>query len=195
MMLIELTATPSAALPVAVLAAQLRLAGGFADAADDEAGLARCLRGALAAIEARIGKALFTRRFLLTVLAWQTATAHPLPLAPVQAITAIRTLTRDGVQVSVDPASYRLQPDLHRPCVVSTGARLVQPMQAGSVEVEFEAGYGVDWGDIPADLQQAVIMLAATYWGQESDPAQGMPQAVVVLLEPYRPRRLRGGVA
>lgn len=195
MMMVELTAIPSAAFPVAVLAAHLRLAQGFADDASQDAALERYLRASCAAIEARIGKVLFTRRFLLTVLEWQSAAAHPFPLAPVREILAVRTLTRDGAQATVDPGNYRLQPDAHRPLLVATGAQLAQPAQAGSVEVEFDAGFGVQWGDIPADLQQAVIMLAASYWGQESDPAQGVPQAVAVLLEPYRPIRLRGGGA
>lgn len=195
MMMVELTAIPSAAFPVAVLAGHLRLAHGFTDDANQDAALERYLRASCAAIEARIGKALFARRFLLTVLEWQSAASHPFPLAPVREIVAVRTLTREGTQVTVDPASYRLQPDAHRPLLLATGARLAQPTQAGSVEVEFAAGFGTEWGDIPADLQQAVMMLAASYWGQESDPAQGVPQAVAVLLEPYRPIRLRGGGA
>lgn len=195
MMMVELTAIPSAAFPVAVLAAHLRLAQGFVDDVNQDAVLERCLRAACAAIEARIGKALYARRFLLTVLEWQSAGSHPFPLAPVREIHAVRTLSRHGTSVTVDPGSYRLQPDMHRPRLVATGAQLVQPAHAGSVEVEFDAGFGADWGGIPADLQQAVIMLAASYWGQESDPAQGVPQAVAVLLEPYRPIRLKGGGA
>lgn len=195
MMMVELTAIPSAAFPVAVLAAHLRLAQGFADDASQDAALEHYLRASCAAIEARIGKVLFARRFLLTVLEWQSTASHPFPLAPVREILAVRTLTRDGTQATVDPGNYRLQPDAHRPLLVATGAQLAQPAQAGSVEVEFDAGFGAEWGDIPADLQQAVIMLAASYWGQESDPTQGVPQAVAVLLEPYRPIRLRGGGA
>ncbi|WP_439137330.1 head-tail connector protein [Roseicyclus sp.] len=195
MMMVELTATPSAALPVATLAAHLRLAQGFVDDASQNPALERCLRAACAAIEARIGKALFARRFLLTVLAWQSAATHPLPLAPVREIVSIRMFARDGTAVSVDPSGYRLQPDMHRPLLVASGAQLPQPAQAGSVEVEFAAGFGPAWDDIPVDLQQAVIILAGTYWGQDSDPSQGLPHAVAVLLEPHRPVRLRGGGA
>lgn len=68
MMMVELTAIPSAAFPVAVLAGHLRLAHGFTDDANQDAALERYLRASCAAIEARIGKALFARRFLLTVL-------------------------------------------------------------------------------------------------------------------------------
>lgn len=195
MMLVELTAPPNAAFPVAALAAHLRLAQGFADDGSQEEVLLRCLRAACAAVEARIGKALFTRRFLLTLLEWQGSAAQLLPLAPLREIVAVRILARDGTPVTVDPGSYRAQPDPHRPLLVSTAAALPQPGQAGSVEVEFDAGFGLVWGDIPADLQQAVVILAATYWGQEADPAQGLPQAVAVLLEPYRPIRLRGAGA
>jgi uncharacterized phiE125 gp8 family phage protein len=194
MMMVELTAVPSTALPVAALAEQLRLARGFSDDGSQDATLERCLRAACAAIEARIGKALFSRRFVLTLLEWQSEKAHLLPMAPVGQIEAVRTITRAGVEAVLDTVSYRLQPDRHRPLLVATGARLPEPMQGGSIEVEFTAGFALDWSGIPADLQQAVMILAGEYWGQESAAERGIPLAVAVLLEPHRALRLRGAV-
>lgn len=192
MMMVELTTVPPAALPVAALSAHLRLAHGFSDDGTQDTTLERCLRAACAAIEARIGKALFTRRFVVTLLAWQSPKTHVLPLAPIVQIAAVRLVTRAGAETVVDPASYRLQPDRHRPVLMATGARLAVPAQGGSIEVEFVAGFGEDWGALPADLQQAVMILAAQYWAQDSAPEAGFPMSVAVLLEPHRPLRLRG---
>ena len=192
MMMVELTAVPGAALPVAALAEHLRLARGFSDDGSQDATLERCLRAACAAIEARIGKALFERRFALTLLAWQSADEHVLPLAPIRRIDVVRLITRAGTELVVEDAGYLLQPDRHRPVLKAAGVRLPVPAQGGSIEVEFTAGYASDWGGIPADLQQAVMMLAAEYWGQEADAERGVPFAVAVLLEPHRPLRLWG---
>jgi len=191
MMMVELTTVPSAVLPVAALAEHLRLARGFSDDGSQDAVLERCLRAACAATEARIGKALLARRFLLTLLAWQSAKAHMLPLAPILELEAVRLITRAGAETVLDPASYRLQPDRHRPQVMPTGTALPDPMQGGSIEVVFRAGFSEDWLGIPADLQQAVMLLAAHYWGQDSAPEEGMPLAAALLLEPHRPVRLR----
>jgi uncharacterized phiE125 gp8 family phage protein len=192
MMMVELTAVPSASLPVAALAEHLRLARGFSDDGSQDATLERCLRAACAAIEARIGKALFARRFLLTLLEWRSPDAQVLPLAPIGQIEAVRLVTRAGSETLLDPDSYRLQPDRHRPALVATGARLTPPAQGGSIEVEFTAGFAATWDGIPADLQQAVMILAGEYWGQDSAPERGLPFAVAVLLEPHRALRLRG---
>lgn len=191
MMMVELTAVPSAVLPVAALAEHLRLARGFSDDGSQDAVLERCLRAASAAVEARIGKALLERRFLLTLLAWQTPKGHVLPVAPVQEIEAIRLITRAGAETVLNPARYRLHPDRHRPQLVPMEAVLAEPVQGGSIEVVFRAGFSESWAGLPADLQQAVMLLAAQYWGQDAAPEQGMPLAVAVLLEPHRPVRLR----
>lgn len=190
-MMVEVTMVPSAALPVAALTEHLRLARGFSDDGSQDATLERCLRAACAAIEARIGKALFQRRFLLTLSGWQAADAHVLPLAPIQRIDALRVITRAGTETIVDGSDYYLQPDRHRPVLKATGLRLPEPAQGGTIEVEFTAGYADHWEGIPADLQQAVMVLAGEYWGQEINPQGGLPFAVAVLLEPHRPLRLQ----
>ena len=192
MMMVELTAVPGAALPVAALAEHLRLARGFSDDGSQDATLERCLRAACAAIEARIGKALFQRRFVVTLSGWQSPGSHALPLAPIVRIDELRLITRAGSATVVGATQYRLQPDRHRPVLTATGMQLPLPERGGSIEVEFTGGFSDDWNKIPADLQQAVMVLAAEYWGQENAAERGIPFSVAVLLEPHRPVRLRG---
>jgi uncharacterized phiE125 gp8 family phage protein len=193
MMMVELTSVPGAELPVAELADHLRLAHGFSDDGSQDSRLESCLRAALSGIEARIGKALFRRRFVLTLMAWQATDRHVLPLAPVSGIDGVKLITRAGSETLVDPEHYRLRPDGQRPALVSTGTSLPAPGLGGTIEVEFTAGHAAEWTGIPADLRQAVLILAAEYWGQNMDAQAGIPFAVSVLLEPHRPVRLRGG--
>ena len=58
MVLVELTTVPTGALPVTEFATHLHLGTGFADDGSQDAVLEAYLRAAMAAIEARIGKAL-----------------------------------------------------------------------------------------------------------------------------------------
>ena len=195
MMMVELTSVPSAALPVNELAEHLRLARGFSDDGSQDGQLESCLRAACSAIEARIGKALFQRRFALTLMAWQALDAHVLPLDPVVGIDSVKVISRAGAETQVDPAAYTLRPDRHRPVLEATTGTLPTPSQGGTIEVEFTAGHSADWAGIPAELKQAVLILAGEFWGQNQDAETGIPFAVSVLLEPHRPMRLRGGRA
>jgi uncharacterized phiE125 gp8 family phage protein len=195
MMMVELTSVPSAGLPVGELADHLRLARGFSDDGSQDGQLEACLRAALSAIEARIGKALFERRFAMTLMAWHGRETHVLPIAPVRRIDSLKVITRAGAETLVDTAVYTLRQDLHRPVLAATGSALPTPSQGGTIEVEFTAGHAADWPGIPADLRQAVLILAGEFWAQNMDAETGIPFSVSVLLEPHRPVRLRGAGA
>ena len=93
---------------------------------------------------------------------------------------------------------YRLVPDLHRPKLASVGVLLPTVPMDGRAEVVFDAGFGTGWGQVPADLAQAVILLAAEYYevrqvgvGREA----GLPFAVQALIERWRTVRILGGKA
>jgi uncharacterized phiE125 gp8 family phage protein len=154
--------------------------------------LESCLRAALSGIEARIGKALYQRRFVLTLMAWHGPGEHALPVAPVDRIDSVKLITRAGAETLVPPEQYRLRQDTHRPGLEATGSALPAPGMGGTIEVEFTAGYALDWLGIPADLRHAALILAGALWGQSHEAEPGVPFAVSVLLEPHRPFRLRG---
>ena len=193
MMMVELTSVPSAALPIAALSDHLRLSSGFADDGSQDAQLESCIRSALAAIEARINKALFQRQFMLTLVVWATDESHPMPVAPVVSIDDVTMISQDGETTAVDPASYYVQPDTHRPRLTSRSSRLPAPGTGGTVEVTFTAGFSPNWAEIPADLNQALLGLAAEFYNLEASAPRQIPLNIMGLLEPYRQLRLRGG--
>ncbi|MGR3270432.1 hypothetical protein DU478_04455 [Thalassococcus profundi] len=193
MMLVEETTIPDAALPLDVLKRHLRLGTGFAEDDLQDPVLIAFLRAAVSAIEVRTGKALISRGFLLTLTAWGDPSAQVLPLAPVTAITEVALVDRLGVSQVVDPAHYWLERDASAPRLLPTGTALPQVPTAGAVEVRFEAGFGADLGDLPADLAQAVLLLAAHYheYRDETALAQGcMPFGVSSLIARYQPMRI-----
>ena len=196
MMLVELSSVPPAALPVVGFKDHLRLGSGFADDGLQDETLEAFLRAALASIEARTGKILLEREFRWSVTAWREVDRQPLPLAPVSAVGAVVQIDRNGTAVPVAPARYALEPDQQRPVLVAVGATLPVVPRGGRVDVELLAGYGPEWSDLPADLAQAVMLLAAHFYEYRSDTAlhgASMPFGVSALIERYRTVRLFAG--
>lgn len=192
MMLRERTAVPDEALPLARFRDHLQLGSGFADIGAGDAALIGYLRAAIAAIEGRTAKALISHGFTLTLTHWR-GDGQPLPLAPVSAVEAVRLIDEAGTTV-LDPAGYRLMKDGVRPRLM--GLRAVQPDFGRQIEVDFIAGFGALWGDVPADLCQAVLLLAAQYYELRHDSAAeagAMPFGVTALIERWRTVRLLGG--
>ena len=196
MMLTEETTVPLAALPVQGFKDHLRLGSGFTDGNIQDGLIESYLRAAMAAIEARIGKVLIARRFLWVLECWRDGEEQALPVAPVSGVTSVTLVDAALAQTVVPATSYRLIPDLHRPRLVGKGTLLPTIPASGLVRVVFEAGFGAAWTDVPADLRQAVLLLAAEYYEHRHDDATqaaGLPFGVVTLIERWRNVRILGG--
>lgn len=198
MMLVELTAPALEALPVAGLRAHLRLGSGFdlAEDAAETAAMAGFLRTAVATIEARTGKVLLARQFRLRLEDWRDPAGQALPLAPVNAVERVEIDDGAGQVTAVDPSQWRLAPDVQRPTLMPKGAVwLPHVPQGGFVTITFSAGFGLTWDAVPADLAQAVLLLAARF--HEDRTFEGsqaaMPFGVSALIERWRSVRVLGG--
>lgn len=176
------------------LAAHLRLVDGFlgADPAAEEPQLARCLAAATQAVERAIAGALIRQTWVWTRRAWPCAGPIALPLAPVSAILSVARLGSDGAPDVLPSDAYVLDQAGARPAL----RWRTPPSPAsgpGGVSITFEAGYGPAPSDVPADLAQAVLLLAAHYFERrfaaDLDLAP-IPHGVATLLDPHRPIRL-----
>ena len=198
MMLSEVTTVPDAALPVDEFKAHLRLGSGFGTGSVQDAVLVSFLRAAVTAIEARTSKVLFERAFMAGFTVWRDSAAQPLPIAPVSAVSGVVLVDRTGARTDVDAEAYWLERDTHCPRLRPVGAELPKVPYAGMAEVELTAGYGPVWTDIPADLRQAVLLLAAHFYEYRDETALSegcMPFGVASLIERYKVVRLYGGGA
>lgn len=193
MMLEELTTPTTAKLPIREFADHLRLGSGFSDDGSEDAVLEVFIRSALAAIEVRIGKALIKRSFSWSVTRWFEVDGQALPIAPVREITSVTITNANGSTDVVDPESYRLEADIQRSKLVAVGSNLAAIPTGGSADVVFEAGFGA-WAQVPADLKQAVLLMAANYYENRAGVGltNGLPFGVLALLEKYRPVRIGG---
>lgn len=195
MVLTEEAPVPLMALPVEELREHLRLGTGFADDGMQDGLLEAYLRAALAAIEGRIGKMLFRRRFQWVLDHWREE-EQALPIAPVAEVISVTLVSVAGDSAVVPVAAYRLIQDLHRPRLAGRGGALPSIPTGGAVQVVFDAGFGAAWADVPVDLRQAVLLLAGEYYEHRHDggaEGSGLPFGVVSLIERWRTVRLLGG--
>ena len=196
MMLTEQTPVPETALPLEPFKAHLRLGTGFGEDSLQDEVLISFLRASIAAIEARTGKALILRQFDLNLHDWCDPLAQDLSLAPVTSINAVVLIDANGAETTVDSTLYRLMQDSQNPQLCPTKTLLPTVESGGAVRITMTAGMANAWGDLPADLGQAVLMLAAHYYQYRDDTglsAGCMPFGVTSLVERYRTVRLSLG--
>lgn len=196
MMLKEITAIASEALPLAEFRDHLRLGTGFADVGAEDVALEAYLRAAIAAIEGRTSKVLLSRDFLLALDDWRGDAAQPLPVSPVSIVGGVTMIARDETRDVVDPSRYQLVRDMARPRLASATGLLPGIPVGGRVEIAFTAGFGASWSEVPVDLAQAVFLLASQYFEQRHDnvgDAGAMPFGVMALIERWRTVRVIGG--
>ncbi|WP_145103293.1 head-tail connector protein [Cereibacter sediminicola] len=196
MMLIEQTAVPDGALPVARLKEHLRLGSGFGEEGLQDGLLASFLRAAMTTIEGRTGKVLLARRYLLVLDDWRTDEAQALPVAPVSEVISVVRVDGQDRAMPVSPSLWRLVRDQHRPKLMPRVGLLPSVPEGGRVEILFDAGFGESWAEVPPDLAQAVMLLAADYYENRYEPglsAAGLPRQVATLIERWRTVRLLGG--
>ena len=197
MTLDELTPIAVGDLPMVALRAQLRLGTGFADDDLQDPVLEVALRAALAAIEARTGKVLFERAFRWKTAAWRSPRVQPLPVAPVTGLVSLSVLTRTGDMTMVDMGEVVLEEDTHRPLLHAVRHSLPSIPTLGHAVLTFTAGYSADWGGMPPDLAQAVLLLAAHFYDLRHETGEhdgNMPFGVTTLIDRYRTVRILGSV-
>ncbi|MBU2982737.1 head-tail connector protein [Lentibacter algarum] len=196
MMLTEETAVPTAALPVEAFKAHLRLGTGFAEGSLQDAVLESFLRAALSAIEARTGKILIERDFSWSLTKWRDETGQALPVAPVSAVSSVTYYNRNDEADVLAANYYKLVQDMQRPRLCPVASVLPCVPSNGSVKMRFTAGFGPNWDDLPGDIAQAVLLLAAYYYEYRNETSVGegyMPFGVSSLIERYRTVRLFAG--
>ena len=196
MNLIEITKLGSAALPIVELREFLRFGSGLSDDGVQDTVLESCLRAAMGAIEARTAKILILREFR-----WQTDSFRMenggavLPVSPLSWIRYFSIVARDDSLTSIPRTDFVVQNDHQRERMVPINGTMPKIPDGGFAKVTFYAGYG-PWADVPPALQQAMLMLAASYYENRDTMLNGggqMPLAVATLLAPYQRVRLGAG--
>ncbi|MGJ8610789.1 MAG: head-tail connector protein, partial [Octadecabacter sp.] len=138
------------------------------------------------------------RTFSWVVTRWRDDAGQPLPIAPVSAIVDVVMLDRNDNETVVEMDAYHLRPDMQRPVLVPVSGCLPTLGSTASARIRMLAGFGPEWSDLPADLRQAVLLLASHYYEYRHEVQYDggcMPFGVSALIERYRTLRLLGGGA
>jgi uncharacterized phiE125 gp8 family phage protein len=193
MNLSEVTSVPLASLPLQEFRDHLRLGRGFDDDSLQDAILETALLAAINAIEDRTGKALLQRQFRLELTSWEGPSVQSLPRAPLVSIQRLAIVQVDGSESELSEGDYSLLHDTFRPGLrARTGFPLIPTH--GSVLIEFEAGYGSAWANVPRGLAQAVFILAAHFYeARDGRHSHGFPALVRTLISAFRDVRIFGG--
>jgi uncharacterized phiE125 gp8 family phage protein len=109
-----------------------------------------------------------------------------LPLPPLQTVESVKYIANDGVETTVDPATY----------VVDIGHQIgrvqlayghywpVARLEPGAVRIRYTCGYGAA-SDVPATVKQAMLMLI-TQWFENRDGGGDIPGATDALISNTR---------
>lgn len=194
MMMVELNSSPVEDLPMEAFASHLRLAEGFGELPGQAQKLEWCLRAAIAALEARLGKLFLERDFIVRTNKWSANDKLTFSSAPVKSIDLVKIVRSGAEETVINPDRYTLQQDAHRPALVSRTSALPMLGVDASAEVTVRAGYSGTWDAVPAALRQATFILAETFFDREpgEERSHELPCAVCLLVEPFRDIRLRG---
>jgi uncharacterized phiE125 gp8 family phage protein len=180
--------------PVSVteLKAHLRI-----DSAAEDAMLASLITTARLQIEAALSLALITQNWSWTFDRWPRRAAVELPLSPVQSILSF-TVTQSVSPLSVPPSAYILDGQGIAARLITKHAWPQPDVAAMGIAITFAAGFGALPADVPAPIRQALLLLAAHWYGNRggdgacsggtanTSSASPLPALVSDLLAPYR---------
>jgi uncharacterized phiE125 gp8 family phage protein len=124
----------------------------------------------------------FLRRSLITqgwVLSFDdyAASEVSLPRGPVQTISSVNLIARDGVSTTVASSSYYIKSD--RETIAFDAAPF-----SHRVEIHYVAGYGVA-ADVPEPIRQGILQHIAQMYGERSGHVP-VSSAIRSLYEPFR---------
>ena len=147
-------------------------------------------------VEAALGLALINQTWMLVLDRWPGDGQADIPIAPLQAVTAVRVKNAAGAATVVPATSYLVDIVSKPPRLVWNNAAPVMPGRiANGIEIDLSAGFGATAASVPAPLKHAVLMLTA-HWYEHRDPveigsaAARIPDAVSDLIQPFRKFRL-----
>lgn len=148
-----------------------------------------------------------TRRYVEQVLTWRALITQEIELAldsfrkeiklprpPLKEVENIKYTDKDGQEHTIDSDKYIVDTHSEPGRVVlaygeSWPSDILYPVNA--VKIEYEAGYGDNPEDVPAELKQAILILTAHFYEQREpvvigQSVESIPFAVEALTSPYR---------
>lgn len=158
------------------------------DHADEDSYLIFLIQGATEAVQNYIGRSLITQAWQKTFYQSQRYSNRiskqpilpikiSLPYSPLLKITSITGIGINRMPLAITKYDLKFNGEL----------AIVEIDQAFSkIEIKYDAGYGDRPEDIPADIRQAILQLAALFYQKRQlFPLEDEPH-IISLMQPYR---------
>lgn len=157
----------------------------------EDAILALLITTARQMVESLTRRLLLTQDWRLVLDAWPPSGLILPPLAPVSGLIAARLRHRTGGETVLPLSRFTLRGDRTPPVIAFEREAMPAPDQpVGGIELDLRLGYGASAAQVPADLVQAVRLLAAHLYEHRDASEAPLPEAVRGLIAPYRRVRL-----
>jgi len=183
------TADPAGpAVPMTELLEYLRVSG-----SDDMLVIAGMLSAATGWVEQWTERALISQGWRLVLDAWPEGDIIRIDRTPVLAITSVGYVDLAGDAQVLAPAALQLDRS-GAPARLAPAPGTSWPAareQMAAISIDFQAGYGPSWNDVPETIRQALFRLTAHFYDNRDTAYIGttvtdLPFHVKALLAPYR---------
>lgn len=171
---------PPAEEPVSLAAARAWLRVESGD--DEDALIASLIAAARTRAEWHTSRAFVTQAWTL----WldRSPGCIELPLAPLQAVTAVTLRGADGISAALDADAYAVS---GQHLLLAHPPRLLRARDG--ISIAFTAGYGAAQ-DVPAPVCQAILQITASLYEHRGGDNAPTPDSALALLAPYRSLKL-----
>lgn len=160
------------------------------DAASDDF-LTPLIVVARAAIERLTGQLMITQSWRISLDAVPEDGLVRLPVAPVQTVSAVRVFDGLGGSLTWPGSAYTLDLVGEPARLLFHGSLPLPGRRLNGIEIDLVAGYGASAAAVPADLVQAVKLIAAHWYARRGDMDAGeIPADVLLLTGGYRRLKL-----
>lgn len=191
------TADPAGpAVPMIELLEYLRVSS-----SDDQLVIAGMLSAATGWVEQWTERALITQGWRLVLDEWPRDGIVPIDRTPVQAVMSVSYADPSGVTQSLQPDDWELDSS-NAPARLAPAPGKTWPHTAkrlAAISIDFTAGFGPSWNDVPETIRQAIFRLTAHFYDNRDTASisgsggsvTDLPFHVKALLAPYRAWRHR----
>lgn len=162
------------------------------DHAADDALITSLLLAARRWVEGYTSRGLITQTWRWELDAFPRRSYLLVPLAPLLAVTEIRTVDEDGTEAVFDAAEYLVDKSSEPARIVlKSGSSwpAVTLQRAGGVRITMSIGYGADATAVPEQIKLAVKMLMGTWYNHREtvsiEDLKHVPDGLAALLGEY----------
>lgn len=158
---------------------------------EEDALLLRLITVARQRCEQYTGRVLMAQSWRLTLDEWPGRIVD-LPNPPLMAVTSVTIYAADDTPTVLDASVYAVD------TAVAPGRIIHRTADAWSspgrdyngIEIDYQAGYGASWNEVPEALRQGMLHVIAQLYEARDGTAPTLPPAVLGLWQPYRLVRL-----